>query len=287
QLKRQATSSNEQDVQLRALEREAKAQRDLLESYLAKYREAGARDNIANAPSDARVISRAFVSNTPYFPKKLPIVLVAALATLVVCAGFVPTGELLRQTSGRTAAPPAPALASRVTPEATHPDLGITISAIDEVARALRMAGENGRRVAVFGASRIVGTTLSAITLARALAGDAKVVLLDLAVGSPNLAVISSDPQAPGVADLVRGGASFGDIITRDKLSRVHLIAAGRVGADGPAIISSPRLAMTVQALARTYDHVVIDAGPASEAPVERLHGLAPRAVLIASDEET
>src|SRR5450631_242931 len=35
QLKKQATSSNGQDVQLRALEREAKAQRDLLESYLA------------------------------------------------------------------------------------------------------------------------------------------------------------------------------------------------------------------------------------------------------------
>jgi uncharacterized protein involved in exopolysaccharide biosynthesis len=38
QLKRQAGTVNEQDVQLRALEREAKAQRDLLESYLAKYR---------------------------------------------------------------------------------------------------------------------------------------------------------------------------------------------------------------------------------------------------------
>src|SRR4029078_3674263 len=34
QLKKQATSTNGQDVQLRALEREAKAQRDLLETYL-------------------------------------------------------------------------------------------------------------------------------------------------------------------------------------------------------------------------------------------------------------
>ena len=46
QLKKQATSTNGQDVQLRALEREAKAQRDLLESYLAKYREATTRENI-------------------------------------------------------------------------------------------------------------------------------------------------------------------------------------------------------------------------------------------------
>src|ERR1700704_969580 len=56
QLKKQASSTNGQDVQLRALEREAKAQRDLLESYLAKYREATARENIDAAPADGRII---------------------------------------------------------------------------------------------------------------------------------------------------------------------------------------------------------------------------------------
>ena len=81
QLKRQTASTSDQDVQLRALEREAKAQRDLFESYLAKYREATARDSIAAAPADARIISRAVVSNVPYFPKKMPIVLIAALGT--------------------------------------------------------------------------------------------------------------------------------------------------------------------------------------------------------------
>ena len=74
QLKKQASSSNGQDVQLRALEREAKAQRDLLKSYLAKYREASARENIEAAPADGRIISRATVSKTPAYPKKLPIV---------------------------------------------------------------------------------------------------------------------------------------------------------------------------------------------------------------------
>ncbi len=79
QLKRQAASTNEQDVQLRALERDAKSQRDLLESYLAKYREATARDSIGATSPDARIISTAVVSNTPAWPKKLPTVLVAAL----------------------------------------------------------------------------------------------------------------------------------------------------------------------------------------------------------------
>src|SRR3978361_2395702 len=104
QLKKQATSTNGQDVQLRALEREAKAQRDLLESYLAKYREANTRENIAAAPADGRIISRASVSNTPAYPKKLPIVLIATLATLMLSAGAVVTGELLRMTAPRVAA---------------------------------------------------------------------------------------------------------------------------------------------------------------------------------------
>src|SRR5262249_45011793 len=107
QLKKQASSSNGQDVQLRALEREAKAQRDLLESFLAKYREAAARENIEAAPADGRVISRATVSNTPAYPKKLPIVLIATLATLLLTAGAIVTGELLRMTAPLAAVAPA------------------------------------------------------------------------------------------------------------------------------------------------------------------------------------
>src|SRR6202048_1026729 len=122
QLKKQATSTNGQDVQLRAFEREAKAQRDLLESYLAKYREANTRENIDAAPADGRVISRATVSNTPAYPKKLPIVLIATLATLMLTAGAVATGELLRMTAPRTvaafASPPAPVRAPRAAPAA-------------------------------------------------------------------------------------------------------------------------------------------------------------------------
>src|SRR5262245_16925450 len=95
ELKRQAATSGEQDVILRSLEREAKAQRDLLESYLAKYREANARDSLNLVPTDARIISAAIVSNTPAFPKKVPTVLIATLATFLVSVGFITTGELL------------------------------------------------------------------------------------------------------------------------------------------------------------------------------------------------
>src|SRR6201986_4639495 len=112
QLKKQASSANGQDVQLRALEREAKAQRDLLESYLAKYREATTRENIDAAPADGRIVSRATISNTPAYPKKLPIVLISTLATLLLSAGLIVTGELLRMTAPRAVA----SLAASVAP---------------------------------------------------------------------------------------------------------------------------------------------------------------------------
>src|SRR5262249_39545483 len=50
---------------------------------------------------DAKIISQAVVSNTPAFPKKIPIVAVATLITLVLSAGLVTTSELLRATAAR------------------------------------------------------------------------------------------------------------------------------------------------------------------------------------------
>ncbi len=301
QLKRQSASGSEQDVELRALEREAKSGRDLLESYLAKYREAVARDSMDAAPPEARVISRAVVSNTPAFPKKLPIVLVATLATLVLCAGFVATSELL----GGAYVPAAPKKARSslfaslrgatgiltkrreaevIASAASAHAPALPISSVDELMRGLRSAGDTGRRVTIVGATRNVGTTHIAIALARALAKESRVVLIDLALGSPNIPVISSDPNAPGIADLVNGRASFSQIITRDRFSRLHLVAVGQAGSDDLAILVSPRLTTTLDALARAYDHVVIDAGAIPELPMEQFARLAPRAVLVAAD---
>jgi succinoglycan biosynthesis transport protein ExoP len=284
QMKRQAASTNEQDVQLRALEREARAQRDLLESYLAKYRETVARETIATAPSDTRIISRATVSNTPFFPKRLPIVTVATLATLILFAGLVTTSELMRHSPSAAPAMPvrlaadAPARAA-----APSPALATPASAVEAAADALRAAGDAGRRVAVFAAAPRAGG-LSALELARALARNGRVVLVDLAQEASGFAAGSTDPHAPGLAEVVRGTASFGDIITRDRLSRLHLIGAGHLGTDRSAVVASPRLTMMIEALARTYDHVVVDAGSAAGAPAQ-LHRIAPHAMLVASGQ--
>jgi len=120
--------------------------------------------------------------------------------------------------------------------------------------------------------------------LARTLAREANVVLVDLAFGAPNLSVISTDPNAPGIAELVAGAASFGDVITRDQYSNVHLIATGNVGGNAMALAASPMLPAIVEALGQSYEHVVLDIGAADEVQVERFAPMAQRAVLVASD---
>jgi succinoglycan biosynthesis transport protein ExoP len=293
QLKRQATTTNEQDVQLRALEREAKAQRDLFESYLAKYRETTARDSIAAAPADARIISRPAVSTTPFFPKKVPIVVIATLGTFVLMSGFVLTGALVTAgvpaVSGRSEPiMPVAYLQDRRDPARAMP-VGRAIDAesggseISELARELRRGAEADRRIAVLGAGDDSRSSLGAIELARMLARDGRVVLLDLALEAPKLKAISKDPEAPGVFDLVQGTASFGQVINRDRFSRVHLVTAGALTVGAQEVLQSDKLSSALDAFARTYDHLVLDVGTVEQAG-DSVVRLATSAVLVTQE---
>jgi MinD-like ATPase involved in chromosome partitioning or flagellar assembly len=120
---------------------------------------------------------------------------------------------------------------------------------------------------------------LTALTLARLLVRSARVVVVDLAASSPAISAVSVDPTAPGLAELMLGEASFSQIITKDRLSRVHLVSGGRPGFDR-ALLQSPRLTLAIDALLRVYDHVLLDAGIASDLPAELLTTQA-RAVVV------
>jgi len=128
-LKADSAKSGEEEVGLRALEREAAAQRQLLETYLARYREATSRLEASSSPADARIVSRAVEPSEPYFPKVIPIVIVVTLATLIFSCLIVIVLELF---SGRALRPsgvraedddvvPAPAIAPAARPEAALP----------------------------------------------------------------------------------------------------------------------------------------------------------------------
>ncbi len=208
QLKSQAASTNGQDVQLRALERDAKSQRDLLESYLAKYREATSHDTINSTPADARIVSRATVSNIPAYPKKLPTILIATFAMLVMSSGLVITKEILerpaascrcagnRLWSRRRRCPRRDSTRSSGRGGASRAVSPRSRSATSMRTLPMICTAMGVRRIGVFGAAPGMSISQTAIKLARALAEESRVVLVGL--GSGETAIRADFQRAVG-----------------------------------------------------------------------------------------
>src|SRR5205085_8009345 len=134
-------------------------------------------------------------------------------AALFITVGFVVSAELMAANADRpSSVVAAPIDASeRLEPrllEAPVESSGMSgerasLDAILDLMTAIENAGEAGRRVVVAGAARNVGTTLTALALARALVEHKRVVIIDLALAHPNLAAVAVDAAGPGIADLV------------------------------------------------------------------------------------
>ncbi|MEZ2129232.1 MULTISPECIES: GumC family protein [unclassified Sinorhizobium] len=127
-LKANSAQAGEDQVGLNALEREAAAERQLLETYLARYREAASRADKDSSPADARIVSRASQPADPNFPKVIPIVIVVSVATFIMSAIIIMLAELFSGRALRPVAETAPAtLIAELTPAA-----GLAAPALDE-----------------------------------------------------------------------------------------------------------------------------------------------------------
>ena len=94
-LKTQEGNANLDDVKLQALERDAGADRVLLEAMLSRYAEASARQDLSSQPGFAVVIQNASVSTVPSFPKTGPMVTLVTIAGLAMGLGLAFLIELM------------------------------------------------------------------------------------------------------------------------------------------------------------------------------------------------
>jgi len=117
----------------------------------------------------------------------------------------------------------------------------IDFTEIERLVRHLRNPG--ARKITVLGAASDESIAWTSLSIARLMARSAKVVLVDLTPSSSTISAVSADPDAAGLAELMLGEASFAEIITRDRLSRLHLVSSGRPGADR-SLLQSPRLGL-------------------------------------------
>ncbi|CAH1659975.1 conserved hypothetical protein [Hyphomicrobiales bacterium] len=281
--KQVAVDANENEVKLRALELDARSEREQLEGFLAKYREAQVRDSRDAAPADARIVSRAVAPSAPTFPKKVPIILIATLATFALTSVGVLSLELIsgRATVAReeesygpvpqpmtkaTQEPfltlPAPIDAefrdvvapAAMSPEAPPDNAG---SSFDVILSKLALPEhkERGRRLFVAEAIVAVGNTDMARALARHLSRNARTVLINL-VADKDVGF-----EEPGLTDLVTERAGFSEVLGREAGSRLHVVAHGTQPSE--VLVSDPdAVALSLSALDQTYEWVVCGLSP-------------------------
>ncbi|TAX29487.1 GumC family protein [Rhizobium leguminosarum] len=302
--------AGEDEVGLNALEREANAQRQLLETYLVRYREAASRADSNSSPADARVVSRAVEPVDPYFPKVVPIVVVAAVATLIMSAIVIMLTELfsgraLRPTDAASetieaeavveekhvpqAAPIAAAAGRPVQPSmlAVVADDEDTIEDVKVAEEAPEDEPEDDNEFSVASvADYLTGSraplaiaisptgdngSAATVSLTRMLADAGhRVILIDMTGSGYPTELMAEDPAALGVTDLLCGEAAFGDTIHGDRLSDAHLIPQGQSDVRR-AMRGVDRLSLLLDALAAAYDLVVVECGSADVAGVSRL----------------
>ncbi|WP_077961609.1 GumC family protein [Ensifer adhaerens] len=308
-LKAQSAQAGEEEVGLRALEREATAQRQLLETYLARYREATSRTVENATPADARVISTAVVPTGASFPKVLPITIVAALATFLLSCVAIMLGELF---SGRALRPvsatgerapvrPRPALAASVADlppvelakaspvaspaaddavellPAADASLAQDTEEVAEPDFSIEAVAEHLRatnvRVAISVSPGGDEGSTATVMLARLLAEEElKVVLIDLTGSACPTRLMARSQQLPGITNLLAGEVPFTDTIHADRFSDAHIIPQGDAD-PRQAMRGIERLKMIIDALINAYDLVLLECGPADEMAVEKIAG--------------
>lgn len=286
-LKAGSAREGEESVELRSLEREAAAQRDLLETYLGRYREAASRTEAKSLPADARVISRAVPASESHYPKMLPIVGVAAFATFLLASIGVMLSELF---SGRALRPSAgwinepvlehdrpDAMAAGDEP-AGEPELAIdTLPAISNdaddfsVEAVAEQLVTDRTPVAICVSPEGDEGSAAAVMLARTVAGDGlQTLLIDLTGSACPTELMADSMRLPGLTDLMCGDIAIADSIHPDRLSSAHIIPHGNANARR-AMRAIDRLPMVIDALTEVYDLVIVECGAADAAAVARI----------------
>lgn len=281
-------------VKLRSLEQDARASREVLQSFLARSRETREQENTALA--DARIVSAPSVPISPSRPIPMLVLALGGLGGLGLglaraLAASQPKGALQNSMEVRAAAG-VQTLASlpvleparqgfRRGAEPVHfCDMLEALagnsrgrqqtyrrSVLWLLARLRNLChGDQGATIMLVGAHAGAGTSATALALAYAAAkNNGRTLLIDASAADAELSLM---PAGDSVADwgrIVSGRKPLGAAVIVDPGSGLELLPLALAGLRGLKTAERRHLASLVRTLARDYDLVFIDAG----APVE------------------
>ncbi|MBS0562669.1 MAG: AAA family ATPase, partial [Proteobacteria bacterium] len=265
-------------VSLNAMQRDADAERTLLQSVQERLQQTAQRTAIETP--DARIVSAALPPSEPSYPRRGPMMAAAAAAgvtsglmlvyLLEIADGTLRGGEDLRLRLGLRCFALIPEVARRRLRGGRLHDYVVDqpLSPFAEQVRALRAGLWLGRIrpriVAVTAARPSEGKTTVAIALARsaALAGE-RVVLLDCDIRQPSVGRAMGLDAEAGLTDCLQGEAALDDVIRRDEATGLAVIPSGGLEVNALSLFMSEAMAALLQTLRQEYDLILLDAPPA------------------------
>lgn len=269
-----AGSASRDNVTLAELEREATAQRDLLNAYLLRFTEATARSDANSALPDVRIVSQAAPTVTPVFPRTGLILIILAFVSIALQVGAIIFRELL---SGRALIewPQADTVAEDAfeTPpldETQLPDAEDDDGQQPEVPEPIRITAPAPSRSDVeleSLAATILAGNMRRITIASlegwedsiALAERLSAKLIDSGLSVAEIDAASRQQGIElGLTDLCAEEADFGDVVHRGVEERFAFVPWGQGGA---LQRNTERAATLVDALDDIYEAVIVVTG--------------------------
>ncbi len=270
---------NQAEVKLRALQREADANRLLFETFLTRYKETSIQQDFQQP--DARIISAARVPGSPSYPQKRSIIIRAfvvsvglGLALVFVMEkldkGFRTARQLEAKTGLRTLGliPLVGSFGGRT----ASPQDQILNSPSSRYSEAIRMLlsnlawigdGRAPKTLLITSAVPREGKTATADSLVRMAARlEQRVLLIDCDLRRPFAARSLGLRSSPGLAEVLRGDAQPYEVIQKDRSSGADFIAAGRLPDDPAKMLKAETLRPLLAQLQQTYDLIIFDSSP-------------------------
>jgi capsular exopolysaccharide synthesis family protein len=274
----QSSGRNKEAVQLRALQREAAANRALFETFLGRFKETSTTQGME--ASDARVISAAEVPGGPSYPNRRKMLMNYIVAGFLGACGLVlglqflnpglRSPEQVHQVLGEFVIGLIPKLTGKMDFHdyvLNKPQSGV-VEAINSLKFSLALSNPDieVKAVQVTSSAPEEGKTSLALGLARVVASSGKKVILvdgDLRRSSI-VKKLGLESGHKGLSDLVASGEDeLSEFVIRDEKGKMDYMPIGTAAyANASDIFSSRRMETIVELLKSHYDLVVLDSPP-------------------------
>ena len=275
-LDRQQTEFNDKNIQYTILKRDVDSNRSQYDSLIAKLNEVGVSSELRT--QNAAIVDFAVAPTRPFSPR-LPVNLVIGLALfLALSAAIIYILELLNNTFTNT---------EQVEKELGLPVLGIipmvddrdvaiaagdAKSGLSEAYRTLRtsvqFSGVEGapRTLLVTSAEPLEGKTTTSFKLGQDFAAlGARVLIVDGDLRKPSLHRMFGFDNILGLSNLLTNTVPrerMQSILKQTKHDGLFVLTSGTIPPNPADLLSSPKMGMILESMAKRFDLVIIDAPP-------------------------